>query len=66
MFLTEHLYEKSILREEQQTYQAKKYLLELQRLCGNKAIENLNLYQYTLKNELLDPSVFKKNQEVKQ
>lgn len=58
MFLTEHLYEKSILREEQQIYQAKKHLLELQRLCGNKAIENLNLYQYTLKNELLDPSVF--------
>ena len=66
MFLTEHLYEKSILREEQQTYQAKKYLLELQRLCGNKAIENLNLYQYTLKNELLDPTVFKNKQEVKQ
>ena len=58
MFLSEHLYEKAILREEQETYQAKKYLLELQRLSGDKAIEKLNLYQYTLKNELLDPSVF--------
>ncbi len=59
MFLSEHLYEKAILKEEQQTYQAKKYLLELQRLCGTPAIEKLNLYQYTLKNELLDPSVLK-------
>ena len=58
MFLSEHLYEKAILREEQQMFQAKKHLLELQRLSGDKAIENLNLYQYTLKNELLDPSVF--------
>lgn len=58
MFLSEHLYEKAILREEQQVFQAKKHLLELQRLCGNKAIEKLNLYQYTLKNELLDPSAF--------
>ncbi len=60
MFLSEHLYEKAILREEQQTYQAKKNLLELQRLCGNKAIEKLNLYQYTLKNELLDTNLLKK------
>ena len=37
MFLSEHLYEKAILKEEQQTYQAKKYLLELQRLCGISA-----------------------------
>ncbi len=58
MFLSEHLYEKAILREEQQTFQAKKHLLELQRLSGDKAIEKLNLYQYTLKNELLDPSIF--------
>lgn len=60
MFLSEHLYEKAILREEQQSYQAKKYLLELQRLSGDKAIEKLNLYQYTLKNELLDTSVLNK------
>ena len=60
MFLSEHLYEKAILREEQQTYQAKKYLLELQRLSGNNAIEKLNLYQYTLKNELLDADMLKK------
>ena len=64
MFLSEHLYEKAIIKDEQQTYQAKKYLLELQRLSGNKAIEKLNLYQYTLKNELLDPTVFKKEQTV--
>ena len=56
MFLSEHLYEKTILREEQQILQAKKYLLELERLCGEKSIEKLNLYQYTLKNELLDPA----------
>ena len=61
MFLSEHLYEKAILREEQQTYQAKKYLLELQRLSGTKAVENLNLYQYTLKNELLDASIMQKD-----
>ena len=66
MFLSEHLYEKALLREEQQSYQAKKYLLELQRLSGNKAIENLHLYQYTLKNELLDPSVFSKKEKVTQ
>ena len=65
MFLSEHLYEKAILREEQQIFQAKKYLLELQRLSGDKAIEKLNLYQYTLKNELLDPSVFPKKNEGK-
>ena len=66
MFLSEHLYEKAILREEQQTYQAKKYLLELQRISGNKAIEKLNLYQYTLKNELLDASIIQKDKgEVK-
>ena len=65
MFLSEHLYEKAILKEEQQTYQAKKYLLELQRLCGISAIEKLNLYQYTLKNELLDPTVLKNMKEGK-
>lgn len=62
MFLSEHLYEKAILREEQQIFQAKKYLLELQRLSGEKAVEKLNLYQYTLKNELLDPNVFRKQE----
>ncbi|MBQ7450108.1 hypothetical protein IJS77_01725 [bacterium] len=66
MFLSEHLYEKAILKEEQQTYQAKKYLLELQRLSGDKAIEKLNLYQYTLKNELLDPSTFKNKEQTVQ
>ena len=58
MFLSEHLYEKAILREEQHEFQAKKHLLELKRLCGDKAVEKLNLYQYTLKNELLDPNIF--------
>lgn len=58
MFLSEHLYEKAILKEEQQIFQAKKYLLELQRMCGLQTIDKLNLYQYTLKNELLDPTIF--------
>lgn len=57
MFLSEHLYEKSLLKEEQQSYNAKKHLMELQRLCGFNTIEKLNLYQYTLKNELLDTTI---------
>lgn len=63
MFLSEHLYEKALLREEQQIYKAKKHLLELERLCGAETVEKLNLYQYTLKDELLDPRVFQNNKK---
>lgn len=46
------MYDDLLFEEAQLIEQAKKYEMDLQRLAGKKAVENLNLYQYAFKNEL--------------
>ncbi len=46
------MYDDLLFEEAQLIEQAKKYEMDLQRLAGKKAVEELNLYQYAFKNEL--------------
>lgn len=46
------MYDDLLFEEMQLIEQAKKYEMDLHRLAGKKAVENLNLYQYAFKNEL--------------
>lgn len=48
------LYDDLTLEETQLISDAKKYQLELQRLAGKKSVEKLGLYQYSLKDELIN------------
>ena len=46
------MYDNMVLQEYQAEQAAKKYHLELQRLAGKKAVNNLNLYQFNINNTL--------------
>ncbi|MGM9994652.1 MAG: hypothetical protein ACI37R_08000 [Candidatus Avigastranaerophilus sp.] len=48
------LYEEMQLQEYRQEQEAKKYYLALERLAGKKAVDNLILSQYALKNQLIN------------
>ena len=51
------LYDNMVLQEFQAEENAKKYYLELQRLAGKKAIDNLNLYKFNLDATLVKEGV---------
>jgi len=51
------MYDDLLLEEFEQTREARKYQLELERLAGKKTVEKLNLYQYAFKNELFNSGV---------
>lgn len=57
------MYDDLVYEEYQLIQQAKKYQMDLQRLAGRKAIENLNLYQYAFKNELYTQLPVTQNKE---
>ncbi len=50
------MYDDLLYEEYRLIQEAKKYHMDLQRLAGKKAVENLNLYQYAFKDELFSPS----------
>lgn len=52
ILVSSSMYDDLLFQEYQLIQQAKKYQMDLQRLAGKKAVENLNLYQYAFKNEL--------------
>ena len=52
IIVSSSMYDDLLFEEAQLIEQAKKYEMDLQRLAGKKAVENLNLYQYAFKNEL--------------
>ena len=52
IIVSSSMYDDLLFEESQLIEQAKKYEMDLQRLAGKKAVENLNLYQYAFKNEL--------------
>ena len=54
------LYEDTMLEELRLEEEAKKYSLELERLAGKKAVDNLILSQYALDNKLFNDKSFKK------
>ncbi len=51
------LYEDMLLQEYKQEQEAKKYYLSLERLAGKKAVDDLILSQYALKNQLINTEV---------
>lgn len=51
--ISSSLYNGMVLQEFYYTQNAKKYHLELQRLAGKKAVNNLNLYQYNFNSALV-------------
>ena len=51
------LYEDMQLQEYKQEQEAKKYYLSLERLAGKKAVDDLILSQYALKNQLINTEV---------
>ncbi len=46
------MYDDLLFEEFQQMREARKYQMDLERLAGQKTVQNLNLYQYAFKNEL--------------
>ena len=42
------MYDNMVLQEYKAEQSAKKYHLELQRLAGKKAVDNLNIYQFNV------------------
>ena len=50
--ISSSLYDAMVLQEFYHVQNAKKYHLELQRLAGKKAVDNLNLYQYNFNSAL--------------
>lgn len=54
IIISQALYDNARLEELKQTENAKRYHLEIQRLAGKKAIDELNLYQFTYKSELFN------------
>lgn len=50
--ISSSLYDAIVLQEYYHVQNAKKYHLELQRLAGKKAVDNLNLYQYNFNGAL--------------
>lgn len=55
IIVSSSMYDDLLFQEYQLIQQAKKYQMDLQRLAGKKAVENLNLYQYAFKNQLYSP-----------
>lgn len=54
------LYEDMQLQEYRQEQEAKKYYMSLERLAGKKAVDDLILSQYALKNQLINTEKIKK------
>ncbi len=52
ILVSSSMYDNLLYQEYKLTQEAKKYHMDLQRLAGKKAVENLNLYQYAFKDEL--------------
>ncbi len=50
--ISSSMYDNMVLQEYQAEQAAKKYHLELQRLAGKKAVDNLNLYQFNINSTL--------------
>lgn len=57
--ISSSLYNNMVLQEFYYMQTAKKYHLELQRLAGKKAVDNLNLYQYNFNSALVKEKVKK-------
>lgn len=56
------LYDDLLMQEFTQEQTAKKYYMELERLAGKETVDKLNLAQYALKNQLVNPEAIKKDQ----
>lgn len=50
------MYDDLLFEEYEQIRLARKYQMDLERLCSKKTVQNLNLYQYAFKNELFSVS----------
>lgn len=50
------MYDDLLFEEYEQMRMARKYQMDLERLCTKKTVQNLNLYQYAFKNELFSVS----------
>lgn len=50
------MYDDLLFEEYEQIRMARKYQMDLERLCTKKTVQNLNLYQYAFKNELFSVS----------
>ena len=57
LIVSSALYEDMQLQEYKQEQEAKKYYLSLERLAGKKAVDDLILSQYALKNQLINTEV---------
>ncbi len=65
ILVSSSMYDDLLYQEYKLTQEAKKYYMDLQRLAGKKAVENLNLYQYAFKDELYSTkSIINKNMPV--
>lgn len=53
------MYDDLLFEEFEQMREARKYQMELERLAGQKTVQNLNLYQYAFKNELFSQNLMK-------
>ncbi len=60
LIVSSALYEDMQLQEYKQEQEAKKYYLSLERLAGKKAVDDLILSQYALKNQLINTEVLNK------
>ena len=60
LIVSSALYEDMQMQEYQQEQEAKKYYLSLERLAGKKAVDNLILSQYALKNQLINTEKIRK------
>lgn len=60
ILISQALYDNARLEEYKQMENAKRYHLELQRLAGKKAMDDLTLYQFTYKTELFNQKLMRK------
>lgn len=58
------LYDDMVMQEFSQEQTAKKYYMELERLAGKETVDKLNLSQYALKNQLVNPQAIKKDKKL--
>lgn len=58
------LYDDMVMQEFVQEQTAKKYYMELERLAGKETVDKLNLAQYALKNQLVNPQSIKKDNQI--
>ncbi|MDD3237777.1 MAG: hypothetical protein PHV37_06735 [Candidatus Gastranaerophilales bacterium] len=59
IIISSSLYDDLKIQEYQQEQNARKYYFELERLAGKEAVDKLNLAQFALKNQLVNPEAVK-------